>query len=265
MTTILYFSPTGNVKHLAILLSEQFGTENSELHALEFTDAQSLAKTDQLIIIYSIHAFNAPRTVRRFVKALPADLCKSVSLLAVGCNETWINSASNIDIRKMLEHKGYSILLDEVLAMPLTFVTSFPEPLAKKMITKAESKIIKISNSLNENKPSEVNIPIKSKILQKIGRSEDFAARQFGLELHATKSCVSCGICVENCPEKNIHFNSKKIPKFGFSCMMCMRCIYECPEKAITPYISKFVPIKNGYSLNSILKNSGSYKEEVRV
>jgi hypothetical protein len=33
-----------------------------------------------------------------------------------------------------------------------------------------------------------------------------------------------------------------------------MRCIYNCPEEAISPRISKFIPIKKGYSLSKYIK-----------
>jgi len=41
--------------------------------------------------------------------------------------------------------------------------------------------------------------------------------------------------------------------KFAFKCSMCMRCIYNCPTKAISPYVSKFLPLKGGYSLDKYL------------
>jgi len=41
--------------------------------------------------------------------------------------------------------------------------------------------------------------------------------------------------------------------KFGIKCMMCMRCIYNCPTKAIELRISKFIPIRNGYSIKNYL------------
>lgn len=86
-----------------------------------------------------------------------------------------------------------------------------------------------------------------------MGKGESPAARLFGLELHANKSCTSCGTCWSNCPENNIKEKDNGLPGFGFSCSMCMRCIYSCPEKAISPRISKFIPIKNGYTLSKYI------------
>lgn len=256
MNTILYFSPTGNVKYIAEKLSFHLDTGNTELLPLEFTKPENLKQNDQLIIMYSIHAFNPPRTVRRFVKKLPAALYNNISFISVGCAESWINEAASSGLRKTLEKKGYSILADEVMAMPLSFIMSFSEETIKKQLITANGKIKRIAASIITGKVSENSIPLKSKIVHVIGKAEGPAARGFGPDLYAGKECTSCGICVRNCPEKNIHFNKKNKPKFGTNCLMCMRCIYNCPEKAISPRISKFIPIKGGYSISNYLENS---------
>ena len=249
MYTLLYFSPTGNARYLSKKLVKHLGEESTKIYPLEFLDSKTLKKDDHLILVYPIHGFNAPRTVKRFVKSLPEGLYDSVSLIAVGCNTIWVNDAVSIDLKKKLIKKGYEIVVDEILAMPLTFIMSFPEETKTKLIEVAEKSLIGISKSIKENIKSEKKVKFKSKLINFIGKAESPAARMFGLELHAKKGCTSCGICWNNCPEYNIKKNKKGFPRFGFKCSMCMRCIYNCPEKVITPRISKFIPIKNGYKL----------------
>lgn len=247
MNTIIYFSPTGNVKYIAHNLAKKL--DNTDVLELEFTDPTTLKANDKLIIIYSIHAFNPPRTVRRFVKNIPEGLYKEVSLIAVGCADIWINDAASSGLKSQLEKKNYKITVDETLAMPLTFIMEFPEEVGKESVIKADKKLEVIAESILSSKTSDKVIKLKSKILHIVGKSESPAARLFGLELHANKTCTSCGICVKNCPEKNIKFNKNEIPKFGFNCLMCMRCIYQCPSNSISPRISKFIPIKNNYDI----------------
>ena len=139
--------------------------------------------------------------------------------------------------------------------MPLTFVMSFPDELAYRLIAESEKRIEDISLSLAEGKKTAVRVAGKSRLLAFFGKAEPFASRLFGLELYAGDNCISRGTCWENCPEKNIERNDSGRPRFGFDCLMCMRCIYNCPEKAISPRFSKFLPIKNGYSLSQ-------YREE---
>lgn len=254
MYTIIYFSPTGNVLHLAKLLASELKSPIENLLPLEFTEPKQLESNEHLVLLYPVHGFNAPKTVKRFVKSLPRDLYEYVSLIGVGCSTGWANGAVSSELRKSLGKKDYSIILDEILAMPLTFIMSFPDDLNLELIAQSESMIADLSMRIKEKIASENKVRFKSQILNFVGKVETPAAKLFGLELHANNNCTSCGTCWSNCPAKNIQQKNNGKPGFGFSCTMCMRCIYNCPEKAISPRFSKFIPIKNGYTLSKYIK-----------
>jgi ferredoxin len=253
MYNIVYFSPTGNILHLVNILADRLGVHKDKIFPLEFTEPDQLTKNDHLILLYPIHAFNAPRNVKRFVKSLPPKLYNDVSLIGVGCTTSWVNKAVSSDLRKLLSKKEYPIILDEILAMPLTIIIDFPDKIAKKLIAESEKRIKEIGISLANSDKTTEKVDFKSQLLNIIGKVEQFASRLFGLELHAGNDCNSCGICWENCPENNIKCNSNGKPKFGFSCLMCLRCVYNCPQKAITPRFSRFIPIKKGYSITQYM------------
>lgn len=254
MFTLLYFSPTGNAKHLTDKLESHLKPHPVIKYALEFTEPKDLKANHHLVLIYPVHGFNAPRTVKRFVKNLPLNTFKLVSLIGVGCNTLWVNDAVSSDLRKSLHKKNYRIVVDEILAMPLTFIVNFPDELIHKLLEESEQSMIDISNSLVNENVSTHKVRAKSYIIHFLGKGESPAARMFGMELHAHTNCTSCGICWNNCPEKNITKGKNGKPKFGFNCLMCMRCIYNCPEEAISPRLSKFIPIKHGYSLSKYLR-----------
>lgn len=251
MIKIIQFSPTGNTGYLANELGKALEVE--DILALEHTSYEVLEGANHLVILYAIHAFNAPRTVKRFVKEMPKGLAKNVSLIGVGCNTTVINDASSLVLKKHLEKKGYQVIVDRVMAMPLTLVMSFPEDLIRQQLFDAKESIIEISKAIKTSQKDDRKIDVRGRIFKFIGSVEPFAARFFGLELHAKKSCTQCGLCVRECPEKNIRMSESGKIKFGFKCLLCLRCIYNCPEKAITPRISKFIPIKKGYNINKYL------------
>ena len=121
MYTIVYFSPTGNVLHLATKLANRMGIHKDKILPLEFTEPEQLTNDSHLILLYPIHAFNAPRTVKRFVRYLPSGLYNDVSIIGVGCTTNWVDKAASADLRKLLSVKGYPIILDELLAMPFVF------------------------------------------------------------------------------------------------------------------------------------------------
>ena len=254
MYTIIYFSPTGNVLHLAKLLATGLEVPHEELLPMEYTDPEKLKRNHHLVLLHPIHGFNAPKSVKLFVKSLPEGLYEYVSLIAVGCAVSWANDAVSAVLRKYLVKKNYSIVLDEVLAMPLTFIMNFPEEMNLRLIAESEQTIEELCERISGKDVSEKQVPFKSRVLNFVGKVEPPAAKLFGLELHANKDCTSCGTCWNNCPQRNIKQKSNGKPGFGFNCSMCMRCIYSCPEKAISPRFSKFIPIRSGYSLSKYLK-----------
>jgi len=70
-------------------------------------------------------------------------------MIGVGCTTHWVNQAVSSDLRRLFTKKGYPISLDEILAMPLTFIMAFPDELAYKLIAESEKKIKDISISGN--------------------------------------------------------------------------------------------------------------------
>ncbi len=240
---VLYCSPTGNTKYLANHLAKKLG--------ISVYDIKNKTIDQETILMFSIHGFNPTRTVKRFVKQLKNDSQK-VHLISVGCAESWINEAATLPLKKILVRKGYSIGVDELLAMPLTLVMEFPEETAKNTIKTSIIKIESIASSILNNGVTVRHVPLKSRIIRAIGTMEDPAARLFGVELYADKKCTSCGICWNRCPENNIKEKNGR-PKFGWNCMLCLRCVYECPEESIKPFMSRFIPQKRQYSLKNYL------------
>lgn len=254
LNKIFYFSPTGNARYVSEKLRESLGDSSWELKAIESIKGENLTPCDSIVLIYSIHGFNPPRSVKRFIKELPEGLSKRVHIIAVGCAESWINDAVSKDIIRVLEKKGYSIGVETTIAMPLTLIVSFPDNIVKDLLDKLDYRIEEIVSSIKEQREMKKSPGIGSWIFHTIGKMESPAARMFGLELHSNRRCTSCGTCIKRCPEKNIRFNKKGKLRFSFRCIMCLRCIYECPEKAISPRFSKFIPIKNGYNLRKFLE-----------
>lgn len=253
MYKIFYFSPTGNTKVLAERLAKNLGVEN--INPLEHSFHIPF-ENDEIILMYPIHGFNPPRTIKRYIKQLVNGRNK-IYLVAVGCNTTWANEAVHNQIAKRLSKKGYNVLREDILAMPLTLVMDFKKDMKTELIKEAYISIDTLSKQIEEEVSYRDRfVCAKAKILSTIGRLESPAARLFGLELHANKNCTKCGLCVKECPEKNIKM--KKKPKFGFKCSMCLRCVYQCPEHAISPYISKFITIKGGYNINEFIEKEDS-------
>ena len=52
MYSIIYFSPTGNVLHLAQKLAKHLGPSNANISPLEFTEPDELKRDKHLVIIF---------------------------------------------------------------------------------------------------------------------------------------------------------------------------------------------------------------------
>lgn len=246
MFTIVYFSATGNTKHLANNLREKLGEHRCLLYDILSADKLS-GKGSHLVLMYPIHAFNAAKEMVDFAEHIPAGVFSRVSLIAVGCAISWINEANSLHLRKVIAKKGYEFGLDRLLAMPLTIVMRFPKAMSDVLITNAKKQILNIGDDLLMGVNDKKIVSLKSKLVCKLGSLEKHAAKLFGIELYANKNCFSCGKCWEQCAARNIYPDKNNKPKFRFNCSMCMKCIYACPVNAIRPRISTFIPLKGGY------------------
>lgn len=253
MYQILYFSPTGNTKVLAERLQDRLHVD--EVFPIEHNFDLTFSEKN-IILMYPIHGFNPPRTIIRYVKQLPPGT-NNIFLVAVGCAKSYVNDAVHSKVKKILKKKNYNVLRDDVFAMPLTMIMDFKEDLKREQIKTAFTDMDQLAEDIINQLPAiDKFVCFKSKLFNTIGKVESPAARLFGLELHANKKCTKCGLCVSECPEKNI--TMKKKPSFGFKCSMCMRCIYQCPERAISPWLSTFMTIKNGYDIKAFIKKEDS-------
>lgn len=247
MIHLTYFSATGNTEFLATELKEILYLKENQFTRFGQPIPENCS---HLIVMFPIHGFNPARPVKKEFESMIQSV-KRVSLIAVGCNDTWLNAAASLPLKHKLSTQ--ELCVDEVLTMPLAFMVEFPKEIGHKLIENSLAKLEKIKDQIERADFLSRPIGNRSKIITKLGSLESSAARLFGLELHATKACTGCSICQSACSFKNIKFKNHK-PAFGLKCGLCMNCIYVCPQKAIKPYISRFLPLKNGYSLQQYLE-----------
>lgn len=245
MYTTITFSPTGNSRYVANKINTALSNTDK---VLELEKIDNLPTGQHLILVSTIRAFDYPKVVLEFLRnKIENNHFKYVSFIGVGCNTEWINSASSLRASKILSSKNIQTIVDTVVAMPLNFITDFPQNIKDDMFTKFDDDINTIVNDIKNITPAYKVVPFKAKAISKINIIEHNAAKLFGVELYANKDCIKCNKCVADCPTNNIYWKNDKL-KFKLKCMLCMRCVYECPKNAISPRFSKFVLIKNGYT-----------------
>jgi ferredoxin len=99
-----------------------------------------------------------------------------------------------------------------------------------KITRKSDKKVLLIVNDIKNNKTTKVRSiikPIYGSYLKYIGRIHSIDSG-FNVNNH----CISCGICRDVCPAKNITLEAGQ-PVFHHQCESCLACIQHCPKQAL--------------------------------
>ena len=251
MVTVAYYSYTGNTRKVACVLKQALEAEGEAVELLDLvTHSLSQTQTQHLILLYAIHAFNAPQAIITQIKELKSSPLRFIHFIGVGCQSGIINRGASLPLRKLAMKKKIEVGLDRLIAMPLTLVVGFSEEMKQQLLETMQNEVTAIVHDFKSEQAEKHDVKSAVKVLRYIGQLEKYGAKLFGLELYANKSCVACGRCYEQCPMSNISANRYGKPKFHFNCSMCLKCIYQCPKQAISPRLSKFIIIKEGYHLD---------------
>lgn len=256
---ISYYSGTGGTA-MAADYFQRYLLENGVKTSMELiTDGRSVENTahDLLIVLFPVHAFNAPAAVYRWLNSLQYANGTAAAVISVsGGGEVSPNTACRAASIRRLEKKGYHVVYETMLVMPSNWAAETKEPLASLLVQVLPEKIKNATNELLCGTYKRTS-PLKTDfVFSYIGRIETYGAKFWGRCLRAQSSCIGCGLCAKECPAGNITMKDRR-PQFSGKCHMCMKCIYRCPVKAITPRIAKSFVLKGGYDLALL------YKEEL--
>lgn len=106
----------------------------------------------------------------------------------------------------------------------------------RKIVRDADDKLERIARTIREqgSYPQE-GLSLVSHLAGLFGQRLWFYGKTVGYsnKLKISDACVECGLCVQNCPMKNLIMENGKVMA-GQKCTMCYRCISHCPKQAIT-------------------------------
>jgi ferredoxin len=264
---IYYFSGTGNTRHVAALLQQHLVAAGATVDIVNIDQhtkgrsAPDITAYDMVGIAHPIHGWGVPRPIHQFLRRLPSASGKRAFVFrtAAGGNAP-INNGTSWPTLRVLSRKGYHVFYDRTFLMPSNWLFAHPVELNKQACDVVAEKTREMAAALLAGTERRIDCsPATILFTYLLWMTEDFGARWFGKDLHTTKACTKCGKCARECPTGNIVLRNNKI-RFGWKCTWCMHCVYGCPSSAITPYIEKFVVLKDGYSLKKILDSPSSAK-----
>ncbi|WP_099205170.1 EFR1 family ferrodoxin [Scatolibacter rhodanostii] len=251
---IAYYSGTGGTELAAKTLQNTIIKAGCvcTLERIAFDMKTSDRKFDLLILLFPVHAFNAPHAVYQWLDGLETIRNVNAAVISVsGAGEVCPNTACRVGSMKRLCKKGYHVVYERMLVMPSNWVSLPPNPLPYLLIKALPIAIEQISHDILSGIIKKSSPLWIDRLFSKLGKLETAGGHYFGKRIKVLENCTKCGWCVKNCPSGNIVLQNG-MPTFSDKCHFCLKCIYGCTSKALQPGTCKFVVIPEGYCLQHI-------------
>ena len=253
---IAYFSGTGSTARVADAFENELNRRGLPVTKSEIRGGNlySDEKEDLLILLFAVHAFNAPRIVYQWIDSLSGAKKIPVAVISVsGGGEITPNTACRLSSIRRLEKKNYRVVYEKMMVMPSNWVMRTDDGLAIRLLDVLPSKVECIVDDLLEGVVCRTRPKLIDRVFSRIWEMEKTGARFFGRNLRVNAKCNSCGWCAKNCSANNITMLDNK-PAFGEKCILFLKCIYGCPKQAIEAGTFKFIVLKEGYDLKALEK-----------
>ena len=252
---ICVFSGTGNTEKCAVLLQQELSAlgVSAELHRVE--SGEETAQSDNLILCYPIHGFNAPNSMLRFCRNLP-DGHGEVWFLKTSGEPLHLNDNSSAELVRILHRKGYTVNGEFHYVMPYNMVFRHSDEMASLMWATARQRIPSAARQIVSSKGTCPAASFSARFMSCICRIEHgfypLNGRLFRVD---RKRCMRCMQCVNNCPTKNIRYENGRF-HFGGKCIGCTRCSFNCPGAAIHIGLLDFMRVNGPYDFDRDPKES---------
>ncbi|NHJ48540.1 MAG: hypothetical protein FK733_12215 [Asgard group archaeon] len=257
---ILYFSGTGNTKAITDLISKELSKKIS-VTVIKVEDIIKgnrdfdVEQYDTIGFGYPIHGFDAPTIIYQYIKSITETSNKNTFIYFTCAGPVYFNSNSTLKLKRKLKKKGYNVFYERIFYMPANFLTPYKKEICKQLYNAAIPKTKQMANDLLEEKSRLRKDPYFLRLLFGwMYYFEKLGWKFIGKDFKVRKSCNLCKKCINTCPRDNIILKNNKI-KFKMKCGGCYRCVYTCPENAIKGRLYNFCIFKDGYDIQSIIKD----------
>ncbi len=248
-TLFLYFSGTGNTKYAVTKLADLLEQNPSVYSIEEDIDFDSLIQTaDRILIGYPIYGSDIPMIMRDFLrKHLDSFQYKQIMTLATQMMFSGDGGALACYFLKDANVKciaSMHINMPENIADFKLFKIKTDEE-SQSVFQKAERKIEMYAKKILSQKKIKTGRRFFSRPLGYLTQRAYF--RPFHNSMQKAwkvneNTCITCGICVNNCPVHTLELIDGKIESKG-ECTLCYRCVNLCPTQSIK-ILGKHYPTK---------------------
>lgn len=234
----LYFSGTGNSRHAV----EEFVRHidlNGRVFSIETPGLDTLLSGEQTIVLgYPACFSNMPLILRDFIKGSPK-LFAGKDVFIISTMGLWSGDGTGCAAR-FLRRLGARIVGGLQLKMPDSIGDEkmLKRPLEKNraLVRRAEERIAHAAEKLKAEKPPQEGLSFWAHLAGLFGQRLWFYGKSTSYknkpDIDLSK-CTVCGLCVKNCPMRNLEKSNGRITHDG-RCTMCYRCVNRCPAEALT-------------------------------
>lgn len=222
---IFYFSGTGNSRWVAEQVAALTGDRACDI--AQHPSAPDLQAEKQVGLVFPIYAWGVPEPMLTFVKRLENTSAFTFAICTCG-------EEAGLAMKQL--SRLYPLDSCYSLVMPNNYIIGADvddDETARKKIRTARQEIQTLAGEITGR---EQVCRVHEGSLA--GLKSGLVNWGFNRFARSTKvfsvsdRCISCGLCVKNCPASTISLVNGK-PVWGKHCYQCLRCINECPQKAI--------------------------------
>lgn len=237
---ILFFSGTGNTRHVARSLSNLL---DDKIYFIPDTPAKSITEeNERLIFCFPVYSWGVPPIVLDYINSLEEDFISHIRRMNVSvimvctCGDEVAETPEMFS--KAWEKRGVAVrgLWNVIMPNDYVLLPGFNVDDAETEQRKLDSSEVRIREIarkiLAEEWERDVirgTMPrLKSRLVYPLFKRWGINPRHWTV----SQECVSCGRCAEVCPVRNITLVQGR-PKWGTDCVSCTACFHHCPTHAI--------------------------------
>ncbi len=233
---LIYYTGTHNTRYLAGKLRDRLLSDGHEVDTVEIkcdTPPVSTEGYDRIGLSYPIYGFNAPRPFNAYLRKLRFAKGQEYFIFKNSGEVYAMNNPSSRVPKRILRKKGCRFLGEYHFVMPYNIHFRFPDD----FVTEALLHNKKLMEIMLHNLDHGILEKPKNNHLYQLG-SVCVSIQKLGGPLNSffyradPEKCSGCGLCVKNCPHKNIELKDGRV-RFHHHCDMCMACSFFCPADAI--------------------------------